>query len=129
MAVEEGAEPRRGAKLQGPMAACLRFEPPASEVIRAGRYDYTGSNLEGSKQGFAMRVPVELETVSRFQTHVDGCHEVGPGLDDSFRVGITYVTIFQELLSYPAKPAVFRGPRLVVHTDSCEASAGARQEP
>src|SRR5712692_7127489 len=38
MAVEEGTEPRRGAKLQGPMASCLRFEQPASEVIRAGRY-------------------------------------------------------------------------------------------
>ena len=33
MAVEEGRETRRGAKVQGPMAARLRFKTPATPAI------------------------------------------------------------------------------------------------
>src|SRR6266568_8586483 len=110
------------------MLAGLCFQTPTSEIIRTWRYEYPWRNFKRHKQSLAMRVPVELEAVARFEPQVDRSHKVRPGLYDSFRVRIAHVIILEEFLAYPAERTNFRRTRLEVATGGRALHAGSRQE-
>src|SRR6266404_3817477 len=104
--VEKGSEPGRRPKLQRTVLAGLRFEAPASEVIGAGRNHHTASDLKPYHQRFSVGIPVELETVPRFEAQIDRRHEIFPGFDDALRVRIAHVVVLEEFLPYPVERPV-----------------------
>src|SRR6267142_3432967 len=126
--VEEGSEPSGSSKLQWPVLARLRFEAPAREVIGARRNDYAADDLKRYHQRFSVGIPVELETVPRFEAQIDGGHEIFPGFDDSLRVRIAHVVVLEEFLPYPAERPVLGRTWLIVATGGRSPYAGARQE-
>src|SRR6267142_3323122 len=126
--VEEGSEPGGSSKLQRTVLARLRFQAPASEVIGAGRDHHAWSNLKRCHQRFSVRIPVELETIPRFEAQIDRRHEIFPGFDDAFGVRIAHVVVLEEFLPYPAERPVLGRTRLIVATGRGAPHARARQE-
>src|SRR5438270_13629251 len=107
MAVVELAEPCRCTKLKRTMAARLDLGSPTRERVIAHRNDHAGRDFKGRKHRFAMRVPVELEAIARFETHVDGSHEVFPCFQNPTRIGNSEILILKEFLADPAKRSLF----------------------
>src|SRR5437879_2669176 len=128
MAVEKCTEPGRRSELQRPVLTGLRFEPPAREVVGTRRNHHTGGNLERYDQRLAVGIPVEFETVTRLETHVDRRHEIFPGFHDSFRVRIAHVVVLEEFLTYPREWTILRWTRLEIAAGGRAPHAGPRQE-
>src|SRR2546429_6989743 len=106
MAVEKSAEPGGGTELQWAVRAGLRFEAPASEIIRAGVNEYVFCDFEWDEKCLAARRPVKFEAVAGFKAKIDGRHEIFPRLDDAARVGVADVFIFEKFLTNPFERAV-----------------------
>src|SRR6202040_3073375 len=100
MPVEESPEPGGSSKLQRSVFARLRFEAPTSKVIGAGRNYHARSDLERHHQRFSVGIPVELETVPRFEAQIDRSHEIFPGFDDALGVRIGHGVVLEEFLPY-----------------------------
>src|SRR5712691_491942 len=116
MAVEKCTEPGRRSELQRPMFAGLRFKTPPREIVRTLRNHDSRSNLERHDQRLAVGIPVEFETVTRLETHIDRRHEIFPGLHDSFRIRVPHVVVLEEFLAYPRERTILRRSRLEVAT-------------
>src|SRR5882724_205548 len=107
MPVVESAEPGGGAELQWAMRAGLRFEAPASEIIRACGDENTFGDFERDEKSFAARRPIKFEAVAGFKAKIDGRHEIFPRLDDAARIGVADILIFKKFLTNPFERAVF----------------------
>src|SRR5438034_8223879 len=113
MTVEKCSEPRCSSKLQWPVAAGLRFEAVPRELVRTWRDDYSGSDIKGGQQDLAMRVPIELKTVTGFESHINRRHEIFPRLERALRIRVAKVFVFEKLLANPTERTGFGGTRLV----------------
>src|SRR6266568_8230843 len=128
MTVIELAEPGCRPELKRTVSARLSFGPPACERVIPNRNGHTGRDLKGCKHGFPMRVPVKLETISRFEAHVDRGHKVFPGLQNPSRICYSGIFILEELLANPAKRPVLWWPGLIGAADKRLACSRPRQE-
>src|SRR6266849_5650492 len=75
-----------------------------------------------------MGIPVEFETVTRLETHINRRHKILPGFHNSFRVRIAHIVVLEEFLAYPRERTIFRRTRLEVATRRRAPHAGSRQE-
>jgi hypothetical protein len=89
------------------MFAGLRFQAPASEIVRTRRNHHTWGDFEGPEEGLPVWVPVEFKTVARFEADVYRRHEILPRFHNPPRVRVAGVLVFQEFLPYPFERAVF----------------------
>src|SRR4051812_15998474 len=78
MAVKESPKPGCCAELQRPVGTGLRLKPPLSEIIRAWRYYNAGGDFKRRQEGFAVRIPVQLEAIPRLEPNIDRRHEIFP---------------------------------------------------
>src|SRR6266850_8410861 len=103
MAIEERAKPSGIPKLQWPMAAGLCFEAVARELVRTYWDFHSGSDFKGCRQDLAVRIPVELKTIARFEPDIDRRHEILPGFEHAVRVRVAKIFVLKKLLADPAE--------------------------
>src|SRR5437016_2460451 len=113
MTVKESPEPSCRSKLQWPVTTRLRFQSVSRELVRARRDDYSGRDVKGRQKDLAVRVPIELKTVTGFEPQIDRRHEVFPRLEHSLWIGVAKVLVLEKLLANPTEWTGFGGARLV----------------
>src|SRR5438132_11671766 len=124
MTVVEGPEPGCRSELQGSMLAGLRFQAPASEIVRTRRNHHTWGDFEGGEEGLGVWVPVEFKTVARFEADVKRCHKILPRFHNPPRVRVAGVLVLKEFLQYPSERAIFRRAWWVIATNGQVSQSG-----